>query len=77
VARDLARRVSDLAMIVLTSPAIALIKYSGHVGDDKYLYTKEDNTMNTIEPQNEPDDSLDAQRDIIRQSLETTPTTSG
>ena len=30
----------------------------------------EDNAMNTIERQDESDDSLDAQRDIIRQSLD-------
>jgi hypothetical protein len=41
-------------------------------GRDKYIPTAEDNIMDTTEPQDtsSTDDRLDAQRDIIRQSLD-------
>ena len=39
---------------------------------DKYLHSKEDNTMHTFDHQDDLifDDRLDTQRDIIRQSLD-------
>jgi cell division GTPase FtsZ len=37
---------------------------------DKYLHITEDTLMDTIDEYHEIDDRLDAQRDIIRQSLE-------
>jgi hypothetical protein len=40
-----------------------------HIDKDKYLHLQENTIMNKIDPQTESDDSLDAQRDIIRQSL--------
>jgi hypothetical protein len=42
-----------------------------HIDDDKYLHILEDNHMNTIEHEGDPstDDTLDAQRDIIKQSI--------
>jgi hypothetical protein len=37
---------------------------------DKYLHTQGDGIMDDIDPQTEPENRLDAQRDIIRQSLD-------
>ena len=41
-----------------------------YIGDDKHLHTQEDDIMDDIDPQTGSDMRLDAQRDIIRQSLD-------
>jgi hypothetical protein len=49
----------------------AILQRVAYIGDDKYLHTTEDSIMDTIDDQDntQSDDKLDAQRDIIRQSL--------
>ena len=48
---------------------LPLIEYWGTAGDDKYLLITEDSIMDTVNQHPEVDDKLDAQRDIIRQSI--------
>jgi hypothetical protein len=48
---------------------LPLIEYGGIAGDDKYLLITEDSIMDTVNQHPEGDDRLDAQRDIIRQSI--------
>ena len=55
---------------------LPLIEYWGTAGDDKYLLITEDSIMDTVNQHPEVDDRLDAQRDIIRQSIKKSPTIS-
>ena len=60
-----------LALLPIILPTLPWCDRLGQIGDDKYLHITEDTIMDTLDDfyTTSTDDRLDAQRDIIRESL--------